>query len=148
MNVELLWGRLHPVVVHFPIAFILLAAAIEMVRIKWDRPGFSDFVTLLLVAGALGALVVSATGLEFSHDYYPPPSKQWMLAWHRWLGLSTTILAGVAAVVAWNFKTAATARKIWLRRTVILLAALVLIVTAHFGALMVWGADYFDLINS
>ena len=48
MDISLLFGRMHPLVLHFPIALILLAAAVEAVRLKWDRPAFAQLVPFLL----------------------------------------------------------------------------------------------------
>jgi uncharacterized membrane protein len=48
MDVSLLFGRLHPLVLHFPIALILLAAGIEVLRLKWEHPQFARLVPFLL----------------------------------------------------------------------------------------------------
>ncbi len=144
MNFAQLFGRLHPLVLHFPIALILLAATVEVVRLKWDRPVLAQFVPLLLALAALGALVASTTGWVFAHEYFPAPSDRWMLTWHRWLGLATTGLAGLSAVAASRLAFVPNPRARWLRRTIIWLTALILMVTAHLGALMVWGGDYFS----
>ena len=144
MPMDVIFGRMHPLVIHFPIALILLAAAIEVIRIKWDRPYLSQMTLFLLLAGALGALAASATGWVFSHEYYPPPSEQWMLERHRWLGISTAVLAGMASVAAYRWAGVSTGITLWLRRGIIWLTALAVTVTAHLGALMVWGAVYFQ----
>lgn len=144
MNFAQLFGRLHPLVLHFPIALIILAAVVEAVRLKWERPALAQLVPFVLVIGALGALVASATGWMFAHDYFPAPSDRWMLTWHRWLGIATTVLAGFAAWIAWFSAYSLRPRDRWLRRVAVWLAALILTVTAHLGALMVWGADYFS----
>jgi len=143
---DLLFGRLHPLLVHFPIALILLAAAMEVVRIKWDRPTLAVLVSLLLATGAAGSLAASVTGWVFAHDYYPPPSEQWMLERHRWLGVTTTVLAAIAAAAACRWSETRTGKERWLRSGLIWSAAIAVTVTAHFGALMVWGADFFDVI--
>lgn len=143
MNYTQLFGRLHPLIVHFPIALILLAAAVETVRLKWDRPAFAHLVPFLLAVGALGALAASGTGWVFALESYPRPSLRWALDWHRWLGIATTVLSGIAAWLAWRLADSPTARGRWLRRAVIGLTALLLTVAAHLGALMVWGEDYF-----
>jgi len=145
MSMDVLFGRLHPLLVHFPIALILLAAAMEVVRMKQDRPALGALVVLLLTTGAAGALAASATGWFFAHEYYPPPSEQWMLERHRWLGLSTTVLAGLAAAAAYYWAGASAGKTVWIRRGMIWVTAIAVSVTAHLGALMVWGADYFEV---
>lgn len=145
MDLSTLFGRLHPLVLHFPIALLLLAAALEVVRLKWDRPGLCRTITLLMALGAAGALVATATGWVFAVESHPRPSLRWMLQWHRWLGVVTTVLACVAAWLTSRLAEAPTSGARWLRRATIWLTGLVLIVAAHLGALMVWGEDYFDL---
>ncbi len=144
MDFTLLFGRLHPLVLHFPIALIMLAAAVEAVRLKWDRPAFAQLVPFLLWVGAIGAVASSVTGWVFALESYPRPSLRWALNWHRWLGIAATVLAAGAAWVAHRHANAATPAGRWLRRSAVWLTALVLSAAAHLGALMVWGEDYFD----
>jgi uncharacterized membrane protein len=145
MDLSTLFGRLHPLVLHFPIALLLLAAALEVVRLKWDRPGLGRTVALLMVIGAAGALAATATGWVFAVESHPRPALRWMLQWHRWLGVGTTVLASAAAWLALRHAEAPNPGAQWLRRGSIWLTNLILIVAAHLGALMVWGEDYFDL---
>ena len=144
MDYTQLFGRLHPLVLHFPIALIILAAGVELARLKWDREQFAQLVPFLLVVGALGALASSVTGWVFAQESYPRPSMRWMLTWHRWLGIGATVLAGGAAWIAHRNATAETTGGRWLRRSIVWLTAIVLIAASHLGALMVWGEDHFN----
>jgi len=49
-------GRLHPMVVHFPIALLLFAALAELILIATGSPPFEHVARISLSAGALGAL--------------------------------------------------------------------------------------------
>ncbi len=144
MDFSLFFGRLHPLVLHFPIALILLAAGIEVLRLKWEHPQFAKLVPFLLIVGAVGALAASGTGWVFAHESHPRPSLRWMLQWHRWLGIAATVLAAAAAWVASRYATAETSRGRWLRRSAVWLTTIILSAAAHLGALMVWGEDYFN----
>jgi uncharacterized membrane protein len=144
MDLTLLFGRMHPLVLHFPIALILLAAGIELIRIRWDGPRLAVLVPFLLLVGAVGAFLASVTGWVFAFESHPRPSLRWMLQWHRWLGIVATVLAGGAAWITFRLANAETLRGRWLRRLSVWTAAAVLSGAAHLGALMVWGEDYFD----
>ena len=55
---------LHPAVVHFPIAFLLLGAAMAVLAVFLRRWHLPLFAAVLLVCGGAGAMVASATGEE------------------------------------------------------------------------------------
>jgi uncharacterized membrane protein len=58
------WSHVHPLVVHFPIAFLLGAPGLVLLGLVWPglRPGLHAAALALLLAGTLGALVAVATG--------------------------------------------------------------------------------------
>lgn len=144
MDFTLLFGRMHPLVLHFPIALIFLAAGIELARLKWSNLRLASVVPVLLLIGAIGAFFASVTGWVFAFESYPRPALRWMLQWHRWLGIAATVMAGGAAWIAYRFANDESPKGRWLRRGSVWLTAVVLSVAAHLGALMVWGEDYFD----
>ena len=80
-------GRLHPAVVHFPIALILVAAAAETVSAvrRARRPSTLGLQCLSL--GALAAIVAAALGW-IGADADPPGSTlERTLFIHRWSGV-------------------------------------------------------------
>ena len=86
-------GRFHPLFVHLPISFILLALLVEVLsRIKRFEE-LKPAASFVLLLGFLSALTASAAGLllSISGDYGGST-----LSWHKWAGISVTVLAGVA----------------------------------------------------
>ena len=79
-------GRLHPLVVHFPIAFF--PAALFTAIVGRRRPAFSAPVQFLVVAGGIFAPLAAAAGWLTGMTADPEP----VLTYHRWLG----VLIGVA----------------------------------------------------
>src|SRR5207248_10395796 len=55
-----LFGRLHVVIVHFPIALIILAGLIELIRIRKPTP--SDGARAALTVGAIAAVLAAGMG--------------------------------------------------------------------------------------
>lgn len=144
MNSLQLFGRLHPLVLHFPIALLLQAAAVEVLRCFRDDPRLGRLTVVMLAVGAAGAVMAAGTGWVFAHESHPEPALRATLQWHRWLGIATAGLAALAWGFArkWADSTQPACR--WTSRAVVWLMAIVLTIAAHLGALLVWGADYFS----
>jgi len=96
---------LHPAVVHFPIALLLVGAAFAVAAVFFRRWHFPLFAAILLSLGSLGAVVASATGEgEEEKVEHSMPSAEPALEEHagwgetaRNAGILATLLA-VAAV--------------------------------------------------
>lgn len=138
-----LFGRLHPLVLHFPIALLLLAAVVEFARCFRPDPRLGRLTVLLLALGALGAAAAAGTGWVFAFESRPEKALRATLEWHRWLGLATAVLAALAWFAAHRWVDDARPRFRYVPRLLTWLTAAVLTVAAHLGALIVWGADYF-----
>ncbi len=137
-------GRLHPLVLHFPIALLLLAAAVEVVRCFRADPRLGRLTVFLLTLGTLGAVAAAGTGWVFARESHPEPALRATLHWHRWLGIATAGLATIAWASARRYADDPRPTRRWISRLAVWLAATVLVITAHLGALLVWGADYFS----
>jgi uncharacterized membrane protein len=144
MNAVQLFGRLHPLVLHFPVALLLLAAAVEAGRCFRADPRLGRLTVFLLALGTVGALLAAGTGWIFARESHPEPELRSTLLWHRWLGVVTAVLAAIAWLAARRWADDGRAGFRWLSRLLIWIAAAVLIIAAHLGALLVWGADYFS----
>ena len=130
-------GRLHPIIIHFPIAFF--PAALFTAIVGRRRPAFGKPVQFLVVAGGLLAPIAMvlgwfAGGLSFS-DTDP------LLRVHRWLG--TAIGVSGLALAIWAWKRPEEDRRpgmVWA------LAAITaaLVVQGWFGGAMVHGIDHMD----
>lgn len=90
------FGRLHPAIVHFPIAFF--PAALFTAIVGRRRPAFAAPVQFLVVAGGIFAPIAAAAGWFAGIGADPEP----ILAYHRWLGVAIGI-AG-AGLGIWALK--------------------------------------------
>ena len=90
------FGRLHPAIVHFPIAFFPAALFTAIVGRK--RPAFSAPVQFLVVAGGIFAPIAAAAGWLAGLGADPEP----ILAYHRWLGVAIGISGVALGVWAWK----------------------------------------------
>lgn len=91
-------GRLHPMIVHFPIAFF--PAALFTAIVGRRRPAFGKPVQFLVVAGGLLAPIAALLGwLDGGFDFATDNS---LLQFHRWLG--TAIGAGGLGLGLWAWR--------------------------------------------
>ena len=144
MNAMQLVGRLHPLVLHFPIALLLLAAAVEGARCFRSDPRLARLTLLLLALGAVGALAAACTGWIFARESHPEPALRAILLWHRWLGVATAGLAVFTWLAAHRWADDSRPKFRWIPRLLTWLTVVILTIAAHLGALVVWGADYFS----
>lgn len=130
-------GRLHPIIIHFPIAFFPAALVTAIVGRK--RPAFGKPVQFLVVAGGLIAPVAMVlgwlTGGLTLTDTEP------LLRVHRWLGTAIG-LSGLALAI-WAWKRPEEDRRPGM---IVALAGITaaIIVQGWFGGALVHGIDHMD----
>ena len=135
-------GRLHPLLVHFPIGLVLTAALAEVVAMT---TGLSDWRAVAVAnvrAGAVFAIPAAIAGWRLASA--PGMEATSSLEWHRWLGT----VAAVAVVGAALASAGARGRSpfaLWVYRIALVWAATLVAVTGHFGGLLVWGAEFLRL---
>src|SRR5215469_7028964 len=98
-------GEIHSAIVHFPIAMLLSAAFSEALLAATGRASFRHATRFLIRVGALGAVSAAPLGWLAAATVEDVPER--LLAWHRWLGVSTT-LSSLATL--WASEQAADAR--------------------------------------
>lgn len=89
-------GRIHPLIVHFPIAFF--PAALFTAIVGRRRPAFAAPVQFLVVAGGIFAPIAAVAGWLAGMSADPEP----ILTYHRWLGVAIGIFGAGLGVWAWR----------------------------------------------
>lgn len=137
-------GRMHPLLLHFPIVILLLAMVMEVFRFNAtyapneSNSGVPDFyrafLTNLLLVGALSAGVTVVMGLFLSKEEGYAGN---VLQWHKWTGVGLFLLS---SLIYWG------RNKSWYQATVAkvgALATVVLLISAgHFGATLTHGDNF------
>ena len=135
-------GRLHPLLIHFPIALVISAVVAEATAMITGDDRWCAVAVGNLRAGSIFALFAAIAGWRLALD--PGSEMSSVLEWHRWLG---TIGAGVALAAA--LATAGTGRRstlsVWMYRSALLAAGLLVAATGHLGGVLVWGANFLRL---
>jgi len=134
-------GNFHVIMIHFPIALLLAAAAGEL-WFAWKRVRQpSPAVRFCVLLGACSAIVAAVLGWLHAASGYGASSPS-ILAWHRWLG--TAIGAGSVILAVLSEIDGRRGVRSWRFRLLLFLVALLVVMAGYFGGLMVYGEGYFD----
>jgi uncharacterized membrane protein len=127
-----LMGKLHPMIVHFPISFLLVAFFMELISWRRRSTDLYPATRLLLQLAGLTAIVAVVMGLllEASGDYGEPLMTQ-----HKITGIVTMILA-VATAGSYHFNV----RR--LNKPLLALSVAAVTIAGHLGASLTHGEDY------
>ncbi|MEX2601595.1 MAG: c-type cytochrome domain-containing protein [Balneolaceae bacterium] len=135
----LFFGRFHPMILHLPIGFLLMAAILEGASRLCSDNRYQPAIGLVLSLGALSALVTAALGYMLANA---GGYNEEMLAIHQWSG-SAVALTACAAWLFWRQKEKKPSR--WADRAYLgSLAAVLLTLTVagHYGGSLTHGSDY------
>ena len=128
-------GRLHPVLLHFPSALLLLLMIVIPFRSKWmNVSGMEVLFGKILLLTSLVTVLTALTGLFLSlGDGYDPD----LLTQHLWLGTGTAVIS----YIIWQLWSSSQAAPVWLN-----LASMIgigsLLVGSHFGGSLTHGSDF------
>lgn len=136
-------GRFHPMVVHFPIALLLLAAMLEIAAVLRKRPAHGPAARPLVLAGAAGAVLAAVLGSLLSEEMTLTGTSADLLDRHSLTGWWTAGLA-VAAAAAGEILRKRGGRALRAAYTLLLVAGAALVGFAgHAGGLLVFGSEWF-----
>ena len=135
-------GKLHVLVIHFPIALILVAAVLEALSMLKRRVPYGPEMRPLMIIAGLSSIAAVASGLVHADHETLAPSLEKVLFWHRVLGIATAVLASGAAILGEVSRRSEGSRmRLWYR-LVLLAAAVTVALTGHDGGAMVFGQNY------
>lgn len=130
-------GRLHPLILHFPIVVLIMAMVLEFFRFR-DRfrteKLYHDFTTYLWLTGALFAAVTAIMGLFLAKE---PGYEGATLQWHKWLGVSVVF---ISTIIYWCRSAGWYNEKI--ARSGAVATILCLVVAGHYGSNITHGDNF------
>ena len=132
-------GKLHPLLVHFPIALVLAAAGAEIVAIRTRRASWRVIAVANLRAGAvMGAFTLIAGWVLATAPFVEATPS---LALHRWAGV-TAVAAVFGAALASRRSQVQSRRSMVVYSGALFGAAVLVAVAGHLGAALVWGPGF------
>lgn len=130
-------GHLHPLIVHLPIGFLLLAALLDLLSHSKRYIHLGHAVPFILLAGFISAILACIFGFMLSQtgDYDAD-----LLEKHKIAGIALTVLSGLLYLLT---------KKLPARIFTFLLLAMVVLVSygGHLGGGLTHGTDYLSLTS-
>ncbi len=133
------FGRFHPLVVHLPIGFLLLAIIMEF-AIRFPRfAHLRSSLGFIWLSGASSGVVALAFGylLSLGGGY-----SENTLLWHQWSGILLTLLSFLCYTGRSNSSKLQNLLKSQVRKVLVFTTLCLLILTGHYGGNLTHGSDY------
>jgi mono/diheme cytochrome c family protein len=130
-------GKFHFLLLHFPIAFLVAAAAGELWASGRKQTVPSASVRFCLLSGAATAVVAAALGWCYAAAGHGA-ALPFTLFWHRWLGTGVAAWSvGTALLMEWDVRRG---KRQSIGQLAVLLGAALVGAAAHFGGELVHGS--------
>lgn len=124
-------GRLHPLIVHLPIGFLLLAAVFYFFGNKEKHAFLQKALPITLFLSAISSVAAALFGWFLANEGSYDDQTLFL---HRWMGIGVAVLA----TTAWILTIQSKKIPVWLIGAMVIL----LTVTGHLGGALTHGADY------
>lgn len=132
-------GRFHSLLIHFPIALLISAGALEAYSALVDRRNYRDTIRLMLTLALASSIAASISGFLLSLE---GGFSQNTLYWHLRLGLLFTFGTGISLLLDWARSKSRSRKVIQLHQFSLALTILALLAAGHLGGKMAHGPDY------
>ena len=132
-------GRLHPLIVHFPIALIVIGGIMEISKIGRFQSNLRTGTNWMVFIGTAGAIFATVLGLILGNTgSYAGENFEW----HQWFGISTAIMSGITAISLWIILKYKQNKLIIVYRIGLFLAVFSVFLTGHYGGSLTHGEGY------
>jgi len=126
-------GHFHPLLVHLPIGFLLIALLLHWMSLKNKYASLQPAIPVILLFGTVAAFTSCITGylLSISDDY-----DQSIVSWHMWMGIAVTLVSLMLYAKEKN-------PLFGVNKQLLAIGLFVLVmVTGHLGGSLTHGSDY------
>ncbi|WP_139957331.1 c-type cytochrome domain-containing protein [Flavicella sediminum] len=122
-------GRMHPLILHFPVAFIALLFVLNLFKKQLDVASFEKINLFLLFLTSLSTTAATIMGLLLSLE----ETSTDLMALHKWIGVSISFMV-YSLVLFYQYKT--------YFKTVLLFSFTSVIFAGHYGAGLTHGTNF------
>lgn len=137
LNIDLITflGRLHPLIVHLPIGFMLLGGLFYLLGRQQKYEFLNRALPVLFLLNAIGAIAAALFGwlLADTGGYDPD-----LLFWHRWAGVGSALVS----ILAWLYFDGRLTNFPAISGWLIGLLLFLIVMTGHLGGSLTHGSNY------
>jgi uncharacterized membrane protein len=130
-------GRMHPLILHFPIVLLLLAMAMEFFRFSrryHAQEFYENFTAGVLLAGVISSGITVIMGLFLSREEGYSSAA---LGWHKWTGTAIFFITSFI----YTYRNSAWYRPV-VAKSGAVIASICLLVAGHFGSVLTHGDNF------
>ncbi|ANW95862.1 hypothetical protein AXE80_06015 [Wenyingzhuangia fucanilytica] len=137
-----LLGRMHPLLVHFPVGLLVVALFLEILSFRDKKSELRGGIKWMVYLGALSAFFSAVFGwlLRTQENYSGSLVNN-----HQYTGIATTVLAVITAFVLRNTLNKKN-KDLRLYRLMLMITVVVLSIAGHLGANLTHGEDYLTAV--
>ena len=139
------FGKFHPMLTHFPIALILTSLLFSAIGFLQRTSSFDTISVYLMYVASLSGIATVILGLLAGSGATYPTFLIDYFTTHRFLGITTGVFTLVTSYFGFRLLRDNRKDTLLIYRLLLLLTAILVGVTGHFGATLVFGPDYFNL---
>ncbi|TXE03286.1 hypothetical protein ESV85_20335, partial [Algoriphagus aquimarinus] len=132
-------GRLHPMIVHFPIALIVVAGLMELFTFGKFNSKIRPGILILAAIGAISAIIAAPMGWLLASN---EGTTGELLDLHQWIGIGTAVLSLITLFFLSKIRSNPNPTQIKAFRSTLFLTAICVSVAGHFGGSLTHGADF------
>lgn len=132
-------GRLHPMIVHFPIALLVFAAVLELFTLRKYNSKFRPGIQVLVLIGAISAVIAAIFGWLLADS---DAIEGELLDLHQQVGIVTAVLSLLVLFFLPKVTKNPQSNQIKLFRASLFIASLGVSVSGHFGASLTHGEEF------
>ena len=132
------FGRLHPLIVHFPIGLLVVGLFLEVLTFNGKRPGLREGIRWVIYLGAISAVASAILGFVL---YQVDDYQGNLVESHLVLGITTAVMGVLTAWQLRRLQQNAYPNFVYYR-TLLFLTVVSLTVAGHLGANLTHGEDF------
>jgi uncharacterized membrane protein len=145
MPLPKLIGHLHPVLVHFPIASLLLALLFEWIALARRGPAYGPATRGLVICGVAAGVLTAISGFQLEEEFEFEDEQAVLIERHETAGIVAISAALLSMILGETHRRSPSRRRKIAYLALLHVAAGSVALGASFGGELVWGADWLPL---